>query len=116
MNGSGVVGSRERARVLNAVPLQNAVLCAECDVVSDSPHDVCLVCVAATLYSTLLEFLAGTFRSRGRPLLRNNRPKRHVKAYWSFPNLTGPGGGRLAHVNSPSLRSTIISRTWSTEC
>lgn len=41
MNGSGVVGSWERSRVLNAVPLRNAVLCAECDVVSDSPHDVC---------------------------------------------------------------------------
>jgi hypothetical protein len=30
-------------RGLNAVALQNAVLCAECDVVSDSPHDRCLV-------------------------------------------------------------------------
>jgi hypothetical protein len=49
MNGSGVVGSRERIRVLNAVPLQNAVLCAECDVVSDSPHDVCLVCGSHSL-------------------------------------------------------------------
>jgi bifunctional non-homologous end joining protein LigD len=27
---------------LNAVALQNAVLCAECEVVSDSPHDTCL--------------------------------------------------------------------------
>jgi hypothetical protein len=31
-------------RSLNAVALQNAVLCAECDVVSDSPHDRFLVC------------------------------------------------------------------------
>ena len=51
MNGSGVVGSRERARVLNAVPLQNAVLCAECDVVSDSPHDTCMVCGSHSLFN-----------------------------------------------------------------
>lgn len=50
MNGSCVVGSRERTRVLNAVPLQNAVLCAECDVVSDSPHDVCMVCGSHSLF------------------------------------------------------------------
>src|SRR5216684_2362265 len=37
MNGSGSGGSVQRSRVLNAVPLQNAVLCAECDVVCDSP-------------------------------------------------------------------------------
>ena len=51
MTDSGVVGSRERARVLNAVPLQNAVLCAECDVVSDSPHDVCMVCGSRSLFN-----------------------------------------------------------------
>jgi hypothetical protein len=39
-----VESAPERGRVLNAVALQNAVLCAECDVVSDSPHDQCLVC------------------------------------------------------------------------
>lgn len=41
----------ERRRVLNAVALQNAVLCAECDVVSDSPHDVCLVCGSRSLFN-----------------------------------------------------------------
>jgi hypothetical protein len=45
------IGSLERARVLNAVPLQNAVLCAECDVVSDSPHDTCLVCGSHSLFN-----------------------------------------------------------------
>jgi len=49
MNGSGTGGSLQRSRVLNAVPLQNAVLCAECDVVSDSPHDTCLVCGSPSL-------------------------------------------------------------------
>jgi hypothetical protein len=51
MNGSGAGGSGQSPRVLNAVPLQNAVLCAECDVVSDSPHDVCLVCGSRSLFN-----------------------------------------------------------------
>ncbi len=43
--------SVQRSRVLNAVPLQNAVLCAECDVVSDSPHDICMVCGSRSLFN-----------------------------------------------------------------
>ena len=50
MSGSGGV-SPQRPRVLNSVPLQNAVLCAECDVVSDSPHDICLVCGSRSLFN-----------------------------------------------------------------
>jgi hypothetical protein len=38
-------------RPVNAVALQNAVLCAECDVVSDSPHDRCLVCGSPSLFN-----------------------------------------------------------------
>jgi hypothetical protein len=51
MNGSGIAGSRQQTRVLNAVPLQNAVLCVECDVVSDSPHDRCMVCGSRSLFN-----------------------------------------------------------------
>jgi hypothetical protein len=51
MKRSAVAGSREPARVLNAVPLQNAVLCAECDVVSDSPNDTCMVCGSHSLFN-----------------------------------------------------------------
>ena len=51
MSGSVVEGALERGRVLNAVALQNAVLCAECDVVSDSPHDTCLVCGSRSLFN-----------------------------------------------------------------
>jgi hypothetical protein len=51
MNDSGIASSPEQARVLNAVPLQSAVLCAECDVVSDSPHDTCLVCGSHSLFN-----------------------------------------------------------------
>ncbi|MGA8443343.1 MAG: hypothetical protein WB762_26525 [Candidatus Sulfotelmatobacter sp.] len=49
MKSSDVESAPERVRVLNAVALQNAVLCAECDVVSDSPHDTCLVCGSRSL-------------------------------------------------------------------
>jgi hypothetical protein len=41
----------EKGRVLNAVALQNAVLCAECDVVSDSPSDTFLVCGSRSLFN-----------------------------------------------------------------
>lgn len=49
MNGSYVDDAHERGRCLNAIALQNAVLCAECDVVSDSPHDTCQVCGSRSL-------------------------------------------------------------------
>jgi hypothetical protein len=49
MNGSQV--SVPRPRILNTVPLEKAVLCAECDVVSDSPHDVCMVCGSHSLFN-----------------------------------------------------------------
>jgi hypothetical protein len=51
MNGWQVDDAPERGRCLNAVALQNAVLCAECDVVSDSPHDTCLVCGSRSLFN-----------------------------------------------------------------
>ena len=51
MNGSHVDDASERGRCLNAIALQNAVLCAECDVVSDSPHDTCLVCGSRSLFN-----------------------------------------------------------------
>ncbi len=34
---------------VNAVRLQQAVLCADCDVISDSPRDTCLVCGSRSL-------------------------------------------------------------------
>lgn len=51
MKNSFVDGRSEVGRSLNAVALQNAVLCAECDVVSDSPHDRCLVCGSRSLFN-----------------------------------------------------------------
>jgi hypothetical protein len=51
MKGSYVDDVPERGRCLNAVALQNAVLCAECDVVSHSPQDRCLVCGSRSLFN-----------------------------------------------------------------
>ncbi len=31
-------------RVLRSIPLVNAVYCADCDLITDSPHDACAVC------------------------------------------------------------------------
>ena len=51
MKDSQVDGASQGGRCLNAVALQNAVLCAECHVVSDSPHDRCLVCGSRSLFN-----------------------------------------------------------------
>ena len=51
MLDSAVASISDRGRVLNAVALQNAVLCADCEVVSDSPHDTCLVCGSHSLFN-----------------------------------------------------------------
>ena len=44
---------------LNAICLTRAVLCADCDVVSDSPHDHCLVCGSRSLLN-ISRLLGGT--------------------------------------------------------
>ena len=49
MRVSGIEQVWDGNRVPNAVTLRNAVLCAECDVISDSPHDTCLVCGSRSL-------------------------------------------------------------------
>ena len=51
IKGSVGESSTPQARIVNAVALRNAVLCAECDVVSDSPHDTCLVCGSRSLFN-----------------------------------------------------------------
>jgi len=51
MKDSVVEISAERDRPVNAISLKNAVLCADCDVVSDSPHDHCLVCGSRSLFN-----------------------------------------------------------------
>jgi hypothetical protein len=65
--GDPIVGnSSARSRILNAIALQNAVLCAECDVVSDSPHDVCLVCGSRSLFNVARIFGGALPQKRAR--------------------------------------------------
>jgi hypothetical protein len=44
---------------VNAICLQNAVLCADCEVISDSAHETCRVCGSRSLLS-LSRVLGGT--------------------------------------------------------
>lgn len=66
---SAVGSGSERGRALNAVALQNAVLCAECDVVSDSPHDRCLVCGSRSLFN-IARMLGGSLPRERAALIR----------------------------------------------
>jgi hypothetical protein len=63
---------------VNAICLQNAVLCAECEVISDSPHDTCRVCGSRSLMS-LSCVLGGTLPAQRAQLVdawesRSERP------------------------------------------
>jgi len=48
---------------LSAVPLLNAVFCADCETISNSPHDACTVCGSPSLIN-LFRVLGGTLRSQ----------------------------------------------------
>jgi len=48
---------------LSTVPLLNAVFCADCETISNSPHDACTVCGSPSLIS-LFRMLGGTLRSQ----------------------------------------------------
>jgi RNA polymerase subunit RPABC4/transcription elongation factor Spt4 len=48
---------------LSAVPLLNAVFCADCETISNSPHDTCTVCGSPSLVN-LFRILGGTLRSQ----------------------------------------------------
>jgi hypothetical protein len=64
MEGPYVDGTYQVGQGLNAVALQNAILCAECDVVSDSPHDRCLVCGSRSRFSIARMFRRNLSRNR----------------------------------------------------
>jgi hypothetical protein len=84
MNGSYVNDAPERGRCLNAVALQNAVLCAECDVVSDSPHDTCLVCGSRSLFNIARVFGGNLPQNRTALVLPETMEVRH-EVVLSFP-------------------------------
>ena len=51
MHDSSTDRDGQKPQFFNAVFLQNAVLCVDCDCVTDSPHDSCLVCGSRSLFN-----------------------------------------------------------------
>src|SRR5580700_6075 len=100
MKGS-VVSTPKRGRVVNAVALQNAVLCAECDVVSDSPHDICLVCGSRSLFN-IARMLGGNLPKQRASLIVDEAVEiASPAAVLTFPRPHRPR--RRAAVSSPQL-------------
>ena len=85
MKASHVDDAPERGRCLNAVALQNAVLCAECDVVSDSPHDRCLVCGSRSLFNIACMFGGNLPKDRARLIASDAREMTPYELVLSFP-------------------------------
>ncbi len=85
MKGSVVNMRTKEVRSLNSICLQNAVLCAECDVVSDSPHDHCLVCGSRSLFN-VSRLLGGMLPSQRATLIDpTSRPLTLSKRMLKFP-------------------------------
>lgn len=72
------------SRSLNAVALQCAVLCAECDVVSDSPHDICMVCGSRSLVN-ICSILGGRMPKNRARLLRREHFEAKREIVLPFP-------------------------------
>jgi len=71
-------------RPLNAVALQSAVLCAECDVVSDSPHDICMVCGSRSLVN-ICTILGGKMPKNRAQLLKREPLEMTREVVLHFP-------------------------------
>lgn len=78
---------------LNTVALQNAVLCAQCEVVSDSPHDRCLVCGSPSLFN-IARMFGGNLPHNRAVLNPAETSERQREIVLSFPRQT-IGGGRV---------------------
>ena len=74
----------DRVPTLNAIRLTNAVLCVECDVLSDSPHDHCLVCGSRSLFN-LGRLLGGMPKERAKVVEEQEAPAIKVKTILTFP-------------------------------
>jgi hypothetical protein len=101
MRDSLVESAPERGRVLNAVALQNAVLCAECDVVSDSPHDTCLVCGSRSLFNIAHMFGGNLPKERASLIIHEAAEITPPTIVLTFPKLHRPR--RRAPVGSRQL-------------
>ena len=88
MNGSRVDDAPERGRYLNAIALQNAVLCAECDVVSNSPHDTCLVCGSRSLFN-IARMFGGSLPRNRTALIPSETMEVRQEVVLSFPRQHG---------------------------
>lgn len=85
MKGPYVVDASQGSRRFNAVPLQNAVLCAECDVVSDSPHDACLVCGSRSLLNIAHMFGGNLPKDRASLVVREPLEVKPRESVLTFP-------------------------------
>jgi hypothetical protein len=84
MNQSNAGNLLAARRPLNAVALQHAVLCAECDVVSDSPHDMCMVCGSRSLVN-ICRILGGKMPKNRIELLKTEPVKINQEIVLAFP-------------------------------
>jgi hypothetical protein len=84
MNQSNAGNLLATGRSLNAVALQYAVLCAECDVVSDSPHDICMVCGSRSLVN-ICRILGGKMPKNRTVLLKPEPVKINREIVLHFP-------------------------------
>ena len=84
MNPSNAGNLLAVGRPLNAVDLQHAVLCAECDVVSDSPHDICMVCGSRSLVN-ICRILGGKMPKNRVELLQTDPVKVDREMVLQFP-------------------------------
>ena len=87
MKASKVNGPFQTGRSVNAVALQNAVLCAECDVVSDSPHDRCLVCGSRSLFNIARMFGGNLPKDRAGVILPETLEVKQHEIVLRFPSL-----------------------------
>jgi hypothetical protein len=85
MKASYESGDSHTYRYLNAVALQNAVLCAECDVVSDSPHDQCLVCGSRSVFNIARLFGGNLPKDRASLTAADSRELTPYEVVLSFP-------------------------------
>jgi hypothetical protein len=99
MKGSVGESSAPQARMVNAVALRNAVLCAECEVVSDSPHDTCLVCGNHSLFNIARMFGGNLPEVRARPVLDQLAETQSREVVLTFPK-----------PHRPRRRATAVSR------
>jgi hypothetical protein len=101
MKGPVVEIRSERERPLNAISLKNAVLCADCDVVSDSPNDWCRVCGSRSLFN-ISRILGGTLPRERTMLVSTAMPPVTLPG----PVLTFPGPQRVAKTHRRRFKSS----------